>query len=407
MRKILDNPSFRNLWLAGLLSMLGSQISRIGLVLYVFEQHDTLSSLAFLVVLETLPGAVVAPFAGAVIDRFNKRDLMIASDVIRALLMTCILIWPTLGVIYLMAALHSIATVFFQPAKSAAIPLILDRRDVAEANGLDQSSSNLVLIIGPIVGAQLLIYFGLAATMIVDVASFLLGAFLISRVAIRRPRGGDAEIELDPEAAAALGTLGEIREGWSYLRGHQLMMVLNLLLLNALLCAGIWMPLAPFFIRDFLGGAENVLGWQIGVFGVGSVLGGLLAPRWTERLGKGNILILGMLGEGFSMAAYAVTGDLWLSTAMIFLWGIAASAVVVPFYSILQLVVEERFLGRMFTVVKQVENWGIVFAMLAAIVLHELFSSQLILLAGGLLYVGVTAAASALTPSGRALLATR
>ncbi len=405
MTKTLHNRSFRNLWLASLLSMLGSQISRIGLVLHVFKEHDTLSSLAFLVVLETLPGALVAPFAGALIDRFSKRDLMIASDVIRALLMATIFFRPTLGVIYVMAALHSVATVFFQPAKAAAIPLILDKEDIPQANGLDQSSSNLVLITGPIVGAQLLIFFGLGVTMVVDVLSFLVGALLISRVSIRAPRGERTATEGDPESAG-LSTLGEIREGWTYLRGHQLMLVLNLLLLNALLCAGIWMPLAPFFIRDYLGGAEDVLGWQIGVFGFGSVLGGLWAPRLTKRLGNGNTLILGMLGEGLSIAAYALTPHLAISMAMIFLWGIAASAVVVPFYSILQLVVDERFLGRMFTVVKQVENWGIVLAMLAAIVLHQAFSSQLILLAGGLLYFAVTAAC-VLTRSGRVLLATR
>ena len=407
MTQVLHNRSFRNLWLASLLSTLGSQISRIGLLLHVFREHDALSSLAFLVALETLPGALAAPFAGALIDRFSKRDLMIAADLVRALLMAAILIRPTLGVIYLMAALHSVATVFFQPAKAAAIPLILDPGEIPQANGLDQSSSNLVLIAGPIVGAQLLIYFGLGATMAVDILSFVVGALLICRVSIRRPRGEQAAGEEDPESAAALATMTEIREGWTYLRSHQLMLYLNLLLLNALLCAGIWMPLAPFFIRDYLGGADDVLGWQIGVFGSGSVLGGVLAPRLTERLGKGNTLILGMLGEGLSMAAYAVTPQLAASTAVIFVWGLAASAVVVPFYSILQLVVEERFLGRMFTVVKQVENWGIVLAMLAAVLLHELFSSQLILLAGGLLYFGVTAAASALTESGRALLATR
>ena len=110
MIRVLGNRSFRNLWLASLLSMTGSQISRVGLILYVSSTGDSVLALALLLILELLPGALVAPLAGVVIDAYSKRVVMIVSDLLRMVFM--LLIWwrPTPGMIYVMAALHSIAT---------------------------------------------------------------------------------------------------------------------------------------------------------------------------------------------------------------------------------------------------------------------------------------------------------
>ena len=71
--ELLRNGSFRNLWIASLLSALGSQVSKIGLLLYLFDTRGEVISIALLVVLETLPGAVAAPLAGAVVDGMNKQ----------------------------------------------------------------------------------------------------------------------------------------------------------------------------------------------------------------------------------------------------------------------------------------------------------------------------------------------
>ena len=185
MLQILRNGSFRNLWVASLLSALGSQVSRIGLLLYLFDVRGEVISLALLVVLETLPGAVAAPLAGAVVDGMNKRVVMVVSDLSRMIFMLVILVHPSLVIIYLMTGLHSMATVFFEPARSAAIPLIVKQEDLTRANGVDQSAANLILIAGPVTGVVLLRQFGLTASLLIDAASFLVSALLLARVAIR------------------------------------------------------------------------------------------------------------------------------------------------------------------------------------------------------------------------------
>lgn len=396
---ILRNSSFRNLWVSSLLSTVGSQVSRLGLILYVFDTRGEIISLALLLVLDTLPGAVAAPLAGAVVDGLNKRVVMVLSDLSRMTFMLVILVHPSLVVIYLMTALHSIATVFFQPAKSAAIPLIVKHDDLTRANALEQSAANLTLIAGPVLGAILLRQFGLTATLLFDAASFLVSALMLSRVTIRKVERKQIEL-------SAAGAVNEIKEGGQYLLRHPLALQLTFLLFVALSCTSLWIPLAPFFIRDQLGVSEQLMGWQAGLFGLGAALGGLIAPRVVDRFGTGVTLFAAFLGEALSMMLYSIVSQVGISMLVVFVWGVVLSIIVVPFYSILQTIVEEQFLGRVFSLIKQGENLAVVLAMVAAALLQGFVATPLIFLLGGLVYFTFTVASS-FSRGGRALLATQ
>lgn len=399
MRRILGNRDFRYIWLGGLLSATGSQVSRLGLILYIFQTSDSALQLASLVLLETLPGACIAPLAGAVVDAFGKRAVMIASDLARATFMLVVLLRPTLEVIYLMVALHSIARAFFQPAKAAAVPLVVSQEDLPRANGLDQSATNLAYIVGPIVGAELLLYSGLRVTLLIDACSFLASAILLTMV-------GGERLDQRMGKLTAKKSVADIKAGWHYMSEHRQTLHLNLLFFAGLFCVGIWMPIAPLFVHDHLDVSGRVLGWQIGMIGLGAVLGGLLAPPLVERYGKGRVFFAGLFCEAASLSAYALVFDVWLSLLITFAWGIAVSMFDVPFYSILQETVDERFTGRVFSVVKQSENAALMLAMLAAMWLQGLWGSYLILLVAGISYFGVTAL-SLLSKRGRVLLAAR
>lgn len=399
MSLILCNSAFRNIWLACLLSVFGSQVSRIGLLLYVFKFSGDAHALVILIILETLPGALAASLAGALVDTCSKKVVMIASDLVRLALMLVILWQPTLSVIYIMTAIHSVATAFFYPAKSAAIPSIVGADDIAKANGLEQSAANLMWIVGPIIGAQLIGHLGLSAVLILDACSFFASALFIARVNLR------------PTTAAAprLSTaeaMRDIKEGWAYLTRHRMALHMNLLLFVALICTGMWIPLAPSFIRDQLSGSEQMLGWQLGLFGLGAVLGGLGSPRLVQRFGSGVVLFVGFMAEAVVLGLYGMAAHTVISMGLVWFWGVVVSVIVVAFYTILQTVVEERFLGRIFSVVKQTESLATVFAMFAVMLLQDAFKSYQIFIAAGLIYLGCTAA-STLSRGGKSLLAMR
>jgi len=245
----------------------------------------------------------------------------------------------------------------------------------------------------------LLILLGLKVTLIVDALSFLASAILVARVKSRAQAREYVALSL-------AGTLQNVKAGWNYIATHRLVLRLNVMVFVSLLCAGMWMPLAPSFIKDQLSASSRLLGWQIGIFGLGAILGGLLAPVLVKKIGKGLMVFLGLLTEGVSLTVYAVVSHIVISTLIMFGLGIVVSIVVVAFYSILQTVVEEPFLGRVFSIVKQSENVAIVLAMSMAALLHGFLNSHVILLVAGLFYVVLTIASS-FSRGGRLLLGTR
>jgi DHA3 family macrolide efflux protein-like MFS transporter len=399
MNRVFFNRSFRNVWLASLLSTTGSQISRVGLILYVFQFNKSVVLLGLLLILELLPGAVVAPLAGVLIDRHNKCTVMIVSDLFRMVFMLMILWHPTVGMIYVMAALHSIATIFHQPAKSALIPFIASEAERPRANGLDQSALNFTLVVGPVIGSELLVHLGLRTTLILDSLSFAASALLVARI-------NSASLTSHISSRSFGSTISNVKAGWTYVATHNLVRHLNLLFFVSLFCAGMWMPLAPSFVQDYLAGSTQLIGWQIGVFGFGAILGGLWAPRLVTRFGNGVIVFVGLLAEGVSLSVYALVSRIEVSLLVMFCWGIVVSIIVVPFYSILQTVVEEPFLGRVFSVVKQSENVAIILAMALAVLLHSFWGSQVIFLLAGILYFLIIVGSS-LSRGGRLLLMTK
>lgn len=393
------NRAFRRLWLANLLSLGGSQVSRIGLILTVAQVTNSAGAVAVLVALETLPGALLAPLAGAVVDRARKWTVMVAADVVRCSALIVLLFDPTVTMMWAMAAVHSLAGAFFQPARAAAVPLVVGRDDLVVANSWDQSASNVMFIAGPLLGTELLLGLGLQWMLLVDAATFLASAALL-RGALSAPEAVAAPLE------RGWWALRDVRSGWSYLRTHDLALHLSALFFLSLVCAGLWTPLAPFFIREHLGGTGRLLAWQFAAFGAGAVAGSALAPALVIRRGRGTAIVTGLLLEGVCQTGYAVVSLAVISTAVMFIWGVAVSLIVVPFYSLLQTVVDARFLGRVFSTVRQAEHVAMAVAMGLAALLQGRMDPRSILLAGGIAY-SVLALASCQTGGGRRLLATR
>jgi predicted MFS family arabinose efflux permease len=394
VRHLLDHPSFRRLWLAGLLSFTGSEMSRIALLLYLVSARDSVAGVAVLVALKTLAAALVAPAAGVIVDRLDKRTVMIAADLARAVFMTTVLVAPVPPVIYVMATLESMATAIFEPARSATIPLVVARPDIAAANGLHRTAMNLTMMAGPIAGAELFTLAGLRATLAIDVLTYLASAVLIARCRV-------CSAPVDTSAARP-AFADEIREGWDYLRSDSALLQLAWLFFVSMLCGGLWVPIAPFFVRDTLGASERLLGVQLAAFGAGGIVGGLIASRLIARFDKGTVLFGALLGEGALLTLYALITVPSVSSLILFGWGAAVALIGVAGYSIVQTTVEARLLGRIVATLQQGESLAMLLAMYVAVVLADGLGGQVTLLLAGLGYFWMVAGAS-FTRAGRSL----
>src|SRR5579872_5562352 len=176
---VLRNRGFRNLWLSRWISTFGSEAGGIAILLFLFREQNSLAGLALLVALRMLPAGLAAPLAGVMVDRFDKRKLMIAADLWRALLLFLLILFPLTPNLYLVTIASSIANAFYEPARSASLPAMLAPDELPLANGLDQTMWNLTMVGGPVAGTLLCTRIGLAAALAIDAVSFLAGALFV------------------------------------------------------------------------------------------------------------------------------------------------------------------------------------------------------------------------------------
>jgi MFS family permease len=391
--RIAAERPFWTLWASALLSEIGAQVSRVSLVLAFSANNGAIRAVGLLVLCETLPGALTAFFSGAIVDRSNRRNVMAAMDAARAAAIGCALLDLTAGVIYAVVALGSAAGAFFGPARSALLPCVVTQERLPRANAMDQAASMMVMIAGPALGAELFLNFGLRATLATDAATYLVSAALALTIpaSIGRPAGGI------PESPAAA-----VWAGWRYLAGHSLARHMVSLGGLSLLCVGLWIPVAPVFIRDFLHASGRTLGLQLSLFGAGGLVGSLGAPLFAARLGKGATVTFALFGEAVIMLVYATVPHAALSTAIILVWGAVVSITIVNSNALLQECVSRAFSGRVFALLRQVESAATVAAVLWASALQKRMPASHIFLSAALVYLTCLALSRRL-PGGREL----
>jgi predicted MFS family arabinose efflux permease len=392
----LRSGSFALLWAARVLSLAGSHASRTALVLLLAQEASAPLSVGLLVWCEILPASAAAFLASGWIDRRSKRSLMLAADFVRAAGLAAAAMAGATAVFLVVVAMNSMASSFFGPARAAVIPRILPPRLLDRANALDQGASTAMMMIGPLLGAQLYFALGIRWALLADAASFLASAALILLVAPVEIRGETRATPLHRE----------IGDGWRYLTGHPIAGAMVLLSAVSLLAAGMWTPLAAPFVRTCLRAGDGVIALQLAAFGAGGLVGAATAAHAAGRVGRGRLLAGMLLSEAAAMLLYSRVHDATLSSVVMFLWGAVVSGIAVPFYSVLQETVSARYAGRVFAIHGQAESAAGAAAIAAAILAARLATPQNIFAAAGALYAAVILTAL-FSRGGRELLRAR
>jgi len=357
-------------------------MSRIALILFLSDHGRGILPIGVLLLCETLPGAITGLVSGTVVDRYSKRNLMVWSDLSRFIVLVGAILIPTAAAIYVVAAIGSFTLAFFAPARSACIPLLVPPNNLTQANSMDQGTVNVLMILAPVMGAELYLSTGIRATLSIDALSYLLSALLVMRL--------DPCCRSTSRLASSNSVVNECKEGWRYLSRNPLVLYLIGLCFLSLLCAGLWMPLAPAFIHSFLRSPARLLGLQLSLFGLGGICGSICAAL-LHKSSLGKLLFFCLVGEGAVMIAYSVAAAAPVSAAIMFLWGAIVSVMMVPYNTLLQTIVQSGFLGRVFTVSRQIESLALILAIALGTALQHRFRADQMFFFAGLLYLSVVA----------------
>jgi Transmembrane secretion effector len=337
---------FALLWAGAAVSLAGDGVYVVALAWQVYALSDSPTALAVVGVAWTLPVGVFVLFGGVVSDRFQRRRIMILTDLIRAAAVATLGVLSLTGAIELwhvivLAMVFGTGEAFFGPAFMSFVPQIVPRHLLLQANSLDQFIRPFAfLLVGPALGGWLVATTGPGQAFVLDACTFL-----VSVVAIFLIRHRDEEKEEDAERGASM--FRELREGFAFVRAHTWLWA-TLLAAAAFLLA-YWGPidvLVPYRVRNELGGTAGDYGLVLACGGVGSILAALiLGQRGLPRRHIRFMYSAWALGS-LALVGFGLAGDVWQLQAISFLEGALFTAGLVVWGTLVQTLVPGELLGR-------------------------------------------------------------
>ncbi|WP_448616068.1 MFS transporter [Modestobacter sp. URMC 112] len=291
-RSLWRHRDFVHLWAAETVSQVGTQVTMLALpVLAVALLSATPLQMGVLTALETAAFLVIGLPAGAWVDRWRRKRVLVVADLVRAItLATLPVAWLldvlTLGQVFVVAAVTGTATVFFDVAYQSYLPALVEADRIVDGNGKLEASRAIAQVAGPGATGALLRVLGAPLLIAVDAVSFLLSALLL---------GGIRTPDRAPDRAARRPLRTEIAEGLAFVVRHPLLRRIVACTGTANLFGTITTTLLVLFALRRLGLSESVLGFVFSAGAVGGLLGAFTAAPFARWVGEGRAIPLSAL----------------------------------------------------------------------------------------------------------------
>ena len=338
-KTILQHKPFRTLWLAQFVSIFGDFLALFGVIsLITFKLHGTAVQVTAVTIAYVLPLAIISPIAGVFVDHWNVKRVMIASDIIRAVLITLLVFVTDVGQICVIFAILSTVSSFFAPAQSVTMRTVVPTDSLLAANTMMMQAFYIVRLFSPFAAGSLISALGEKACFYIDTGSFLFSAFMISSLVILRPQRQDSDKTLSSLSQDFL-------EGNRFIFTHSGLTFVFVAMGVAMFVLSSFSPLISIYIRDSLHAGPFTFGLISAMVGIGLMIGAQLVPKLTQ-LSRVQVVLGGLLGLGLSAAmlgAIRLTAFAAIST---FLMGFAISFVLIPAQTMSQQETPPPLMGR-------------------------------------------------------------
>ncbi|MBI9051063.1 MAG: MFS transporter [Anaerolineaceae bacterium] len=378
--------NFIPVWVAQLFSLLGSLLAQYAIIWWLTLESGSAAVMATSTLFGMLPAVLFGPFVGTLVDRFNRKWIMIVSDMIIAGLVVLLIVLFRLDLvqywhIYLLMALRSIGSAFHGAALNASISLMVPEKHLTRVSGINQSMMGVMAILAPPAAAILLANPALSfpGVISIDVITALIAIISIAFVIVPQP----------PAKAFALDMrtfFSETREVFPYILQWK---GLRNLLLVLMAFSFFFMPLnslESLFVLQYL--QQDMTAFSIieTTFGIGFMLGGVILGVWGGFKRKVITILTAMLGIGFSLLLHAVTPPdaWWIAAAAMAICGFLLPIMNGPVYAILQSVIDVNIQGRVFALQNSLNSAVSVLALLLIGLFADMLSVQQILLISSL-----------------------
>ena len=359
----MENPSqpqagnwarrFFTIWTGQALSLFGSALVQFALIWWLTQESGSATVLAIATLVGMLPQIVLGPFAGALVDRWNRRIIMIAADLTIALvslLLAYLFATGTVQIwhIYAVMAVRALGGAFHYPAMAASTPLMVPNEQLTRINGLNQALQGVNSLVAPPVGALLLGILPTQGILMIDVGTALIAILPLLFLSVPQP-----EQHKDEHAGLKPSLFQDVRDGLAYVRtipGFTAIISMALFLNFLLVPTG---ALVPLLVTKHFGKGAIELGLLESSMGIGIIAGGILLSIWGGFKKKIATSLTGIIGLGVGVMLVGIApADLFiLAIAGNVILGIMIPMANGPIGALMQSIVRPDMQGRVMSLV--------------------------------------------------------
>ena len=336
------------MWFGHLISHAGDAVFMIALPWLMLDITGSKSLTSLVSMSAYLPAVLFGLFAGVVVDRYNRKWIMIYSDILRALLVAVIplsLIYGFISPLLIGAITFSLSTfsAFFYPARDSLIPHIVTAEELPAANSAISVSGQMSHLLGPLFAGIGISIFGLRHLFTADAISFLFSILLISLIV-----GPARKLTIEKHPPKWQG----IVEGLTYVNSHKgLRILLILTFVNNIFIMGPAIIGLPVFVREVLTSDFGVLAKLEVAMAAGMIVGSFVFWKAEKNISPISILLFGIVMDGITYTLLFFADTSFIAILVLIIHGIGIPLITVSRTTIIQAVVPDEFRGRLFSMI--------------------------------------------------------
>lgn len=385
-REIIGNRDYTLLWAGQTISQVGDALTVVAIPLLVYALGHSVASLTLAFVIESLPWIVIGPIAGVFVDRVNRRNVLILSDLLRAVLVVSIFFLHSVPLIYLMSFLSQALATIFAPARSATIPELIGKERYVQAISLSQSSFQTVQIIGPFIAAGIIaLSGGPRAALLVDAISFFIGTGMT--LLIRFPAHSLRGISADKKPPF----FQSLREGAAFLVKHRILRYATSINILKSMTQSVVLVGSVLYVKSEMGLSANnsnsFYGIVVTAIGVGIVIGTTLIGTYLHAWNRRLLIVGGLMLQGTTFLLLLFHPGMVFTAVLFGLSGFASSGALAPNSAFYAESTPNEVRGRVYSVVNSVIQVAQILGYSIAGFLASEYSSIALFLLGGVFLI--------------------
>jgi MFS family permease len=350
------NGSFSALWVGQLISLFGDRIHQVALTALVFVTTGSPVAAGLSFFFAALPNLFLSPLAGTFVDRWDRKEVLIVSDILRAAVVLLIPIAAIVNVVLVYPMIFAVTSIsiFFRPARVAILPQLVEDDELVTANSALWIGETIADVLSFPIAGLFVVFLSSALPLAfwLDAVTYLASAVLLATIVVRPPAArpvAEQAAASDP-AQLSTGFMAELKAGWRFLRGDTTLLANTIQAAVAQIAVGLLLAITSVWAIQVF--SDLKIGWE-GAWGLveagsaaGNILGGFAIGLVGARILKGRLIIAGYTVWGFLTIVLALSSSLPLAVGISFGAGIANMAFIIPSQALFQQRTPANLMGR-------------------------------------------------------------